>query len=70
MNHGIAVKSFIINSNNELLLIKRRSNDVHSPGQWDIPGAAVYGPEKRRVPAFRRFNGGNDRLYGKKGARI
>ena len=37
----IAVKSFIINSENKLLLIKRRSNDVHKPGQWDIPGGRL-----------------------------
>ena len=37
----IAVKSFIMNSENKLLLIKRRSNDVHKPGQWDIPGGRL-----------------------------
>ena len=41
MNHGIAVKSFIVNEKNKLLLIKRRDNDVHSPGAWEIPGGRL-----------------------------
>lgn len=40
-NFRISVKSFIINKNNELLLIKRRSNDVHKPGIWEIPGGRL-----------------------------
>ena len=35
-NFRIAVKSFIVNSENKILLIKRRSNDVHKPGSWNI----------------------------------
>lgn len=41
MDFRIAVKSFIVNNENKLLLIKRRSNDVHKPGQWDIPGGRL-----------------------------
>ena len=41
MNHAIAVKSFIINDKGELLQIQRRSNDIHKPGQWDIPGGRL-----------------------------
>lgn len=37
---AIAVKSFIVD-NNKILLIKRRSNDVHKPGSWDIPGGRL-----------------------------
>lgn len=40
-NFRIAVKSFIVNNNNELLLIKRRENDVHFPGAWEIPGGRL-----------------------------
>ncbi len=40
-NFRIAVKSFIVNNENKLLLLKRRSNDVHKPGQWDIPGGRL-----------------------------
>ena len=40
MNSAIAVKGFIIN-NGKLLLIKRRSNDVHFPGVWEIPGGRL-----------------------------
>jgi len=38
---AIAVKSFIVNSKGELLIVKRRSNDVHKPGIWDIPGGRL-----------------------------
>ena len=37
----IAVKSFIVNEQGELLLIKRRGNDVHKPGVWEIPGGRL-----------------------------
>ncbi len=40
-NFRIAVKSFIVNKENKLLLLKRRSNDVHKPGNWDIPGGRL-----------------------------
>jgi len=40
-NLGIAVKSFIINNKEELLLIKRRNNDIHKPGIWEIPGGRL-----------------------------
>ena len=36
----IAVKAFIV-KDNKLLLLRRRSNDVHSPGKWDIPGGRL-----------------------------
>ncbi len=37
----LAVKAFIINEKNELLIIKRRPNDVHKPGVWDLPGGRL-----------------------------
>jgi len=40
-NFRIAVKSFIVNEKNELLLIKRRDDDVHKPGAWEIPGGRL-----------------------------
>src|SRR5690242_1955170 len=39
-NFRIAVKAFII-KDDKLLLLKRRSNDVHKPGDWDIPGGRL-----------------------------
>ena len=39
-NFRIAVKAFIV-KNGKVLLIKRRSNDVHKPGEWDIPGGRL-----------------------------
>jgi len=40
-NFRISVKSFIVNKKNELLLIKRVNNDVHTPGAWEIPGGRL-----------------------------
>lgn len=37
----IAVKSFIVNDKDELLLIKRESDDSHCPGVWEIPGGRI-----------------------------
>ena len=37
----IAVKAFILNSNDELLVVKRRDGDVHKPGKWDVPGGRL-----------------------------
>jgi len=42
---GIAVKSFIINRKNELLLIKRRDNDPNAAGSWEIPGGRLSSGE-------------------------
>ncbi|MBI2124105.1 MAG: NUDIX domain-containing protein [Candidatus Wildermuthbacteria bacterium] len=39
-NFRIAVKSFIVQEG-KLLVIRRRSDDVHKPGQWDIPGGRL-----------------------------
>jgi 8-oxo-dGTP diphosphatase len=39
-NFRIAVKSFIVQEG-KLLIIKRRLDDVHKPGQWDIPGGRL-----------------------------
>ena len=41
MNFRLAVKSFIVNDKGELLLIKRRDNDVHCAGNWEIPGGRL-----------------------------
>ena len=40
-NFRIAVKSFIVNDKNELLLIKREDKDSHCPGIWEIPGGRL-----------------------------
>lgn len=41
MEFGIAVKALVINENKEILIIKRRSNDVHAAGKWEIPGGRL-----------------------------
>ena len=41
MDFRVAVKAFIVNEKEELLTIKRRDNDVHKPGVWDLPGGRL-----------------------------
>jgi len=40
MNSAVAAEAIII-KNNQALIIKRRPNDVHNPGTWDIPGGRL-----------------------------
>lgn len=39
-NFANAAKAFIVKGN-KILLIKRRPNDAHRPGQWDLPGGRL-----------------------------
>lgn len=41
LNHNIAAKALLINEQDEVLCLKRRSNDPHSPGTWDFPGGRL-----------------------------
>jgi len=41
---NIAVKSFIVDDG-KLLIIKRRDDDVHTPGVWEIPGGRLESGE-------------------------
>ena len=38
---AIAVKAFIVNDKEELLLIRREDKDVHAAGAWEIPGGRL-----------------------------
>jgi 8-oxo-dGTP diphosphatase len=38
---GIAVKAFVLNEQSRLLLIRRRQDDVHKPGAWEVPGGRL-----------------------------
>lgn len=40
MNFAIAVKSLIIN-NQKVLTLKRRDDNPHAAGEWDIPGGRL-----------------------------
>ncbi len=40
MKSATAVKAIII-ENGKVLVIKRREDDVHRPGHWDIPGGRL-----------------------------
>lgn len=40
MNFAIAVKAFIVRDG-KVLVLKRRSTDVHKPRAWDIPGGRL-----------------------------
>lgn len=44
-NFRLAVKSFIVNEQGELLLIRRRATDPHAAGQWEIPGGRLESGE-------------------------
>ncbi len=39
-NFRLAVKGFIV-KDNQLLIVKRRPNDVQKPGIWEIPGGRL-----------------------------
>jgi mutator protein MutT len=41
MNKRKAAKAFIVNSKNELLIIKREPNNVMMPNIWEIPGGRL-----------------------------
>jgi mutator protein MutT len=41
LNFAIAVKSFVVNDKQELLLIKRHNEDIEKPGAWEIPGGRL-----------------------------
>jgi len=37
---GIGVNAFVVDGD-KILLLKRRDNDPHNPGSWDIPGGRI-----------------------------
>ncbi|MDP2650457.1 MAG: NUDIX domain-containing protein [bacterium] len=40
--YALAVKALIVNTaKNQILLVKRRLKDVHSPGVWEVPGGRL-----------------------------
>ncbi|MFC2135133.1 NUDIX domain-containing protein [Bacteroidota bacterium] len=51
---AIAVKALIINSKGEILSVKRRPNDVHSSGKWDIPGGRLEHYEENPFDGLKR----------------
>ena len=40
-SHAIAAKGFVVSGEGELLIIKRRPNDVHNPSGWEVPGGRI-----------------------------
>ena len=42
---NVAVKAFIVNENDELLLVKRSDDDLHKPGVWEVPGGRLESGE-------------------------
>ena len=54
-NFSNAVKALIV-KDERLLLIKRRPNDVHKPGQWDIPGGRLEAGESPFLGLQRETN--------------
>jgi len=41
MNHGIAVKAAIKNTDDQILVMKRSGISQHSSNEWDIPGGRI-----------------------------
>ena len=41
MNFRISAKSFIVDKDNRVLILKRSMDDVHKPGVWEIPGGRL-----------------------------
>ncbi|MBC8494631.1 NUDIX domain-containing protein [archaeon] len=41
MVSNLAVKAFIVNSKEELFIVKRSSDDVQNPGLWELPGGRL-----------------------------
>lgn len=50
-----AVKAFIV-KDNKVLLIKRRADDVHRPGEWDTPGGRLEWGENPFLGLKREIN--------------
>lgn len=46
-------KTLIINSNNEVLVLRRHDDDDYRPGQWDLPGGQVENGEDPHNAAIR-----------------
>ena len=42
---SLAVKSFIVNNDGKLLMLKRDNKDLHTPGEWEIPGGRLTSGE-------------------------
>lgn len=40
-----AAKAVIVDHDGRVLFIRRRPNDVHRPGEWDVPGGRLGGGE-------------------------
>lgn len=51
--YAIAAKAFVINEKDELLIIKRRPDDVHFAGTWEIPGGRLETGEDPKDGAVR-----------------
>ena len=41
MSFRISTKSFIVDKDNRLLILKRSEDDVHKPSIWEIPGGRL-----------------------------
>ena len=41
MNFRVSAKSFIVDKNNRVLILKRSEDDVHCAGVWEIPGGRL-----------------------------
>ncbi len=45
MDFSVAARGFIVDENNNLLVLKREAKDVHMPGIWEPPGGRLNSGE-------------------------
>jgi 8-oxo-dGTP pyrophosphatase MutT (NUDIX family) len=53
MQIELVAKTLIVNSANEVLVLRRHDNDDYRPGQWDLPGGQVDASEDPQDGAIR-----------------
>jgi 8-oxo-dGTP diphosphatase len=45
---SLAAKAFIVDNNRQILIIRRRKDDAHSPDVWELPGGRLKPGEDPR----------------------
>lgn len=56
MSGTISVKAIVRNDNGEVLLLKRAHDDVHRPGEWEIPGGRLENGESEHEGLLRQVH--------------
>ncbi len=51
---SIAVKAFIVDDKQQVLLVKRSNDDAHKPGVWEIPGGRLDSEDEDPYDGLKR----------------